>query len=332
MINFLKIFFLLILLSLLQPCSAKKIKFIDNIYKKIEETDTTYIRKSNKFFTAGITNSNWLELYKFKIDDININMRTDFSTKIGPTLGYKGIMASYLINIPNFFTGKYNNDYLFNLGINFGCFNFEITKLTDNNEKTITGYGKMFKAFDNANILFNGLKMTSFEIKADYFFNRKKYSNSAAYSNSKNITQIKNSGSLITGFSYQEQIIDIDFTELKTDITYEDLGSQHIESTNYCIDIGYGYNFVITKRILANLTIIPSFGLKRNKIKNNEENYIKNNYQSSIKGLFKCAIDYRWARYFACIKMQYNANLFFTNKYSLISAYTIINFTIGGKF
>jgi len=189
--------------------------------------------------------------------------------------------------------------------------------------------------FDSANISmnldlpFDNLYTKIFGVDLYYFFNHKRYSNSAAYTDSHTYSQHKSAGSLIAGISFTSHDLFFDFSELSNDDRFSalhDLETQNNSYNTYCISFGYGYNFIFSKKWLINLTLIPSIGIKIDKDKSNENEHF------TMRNKGKLALIYNLNRCFMGINCQYNSNWYYAKDYSISNSLGTFNLLYGVRF
>ena len=302
-------------------------KWIDKAFNKF---DTTYVKRLPNKFVLVLKSSNWLDSYDVLIDEKSaLELRSDLSYNIGLTFGYKFLLFNYAVNLSNNFAGQTVGSEEWDLHLNLNYLGINLYSFSNNGNTNISSIrGSNFS--NRVNESFSGLNTQSFWADAYYYFNKRRYSNSAAYSNNHRIQQHKSAGSFIAGFSYSKQQLYFDFNQLpekKQFVDLKELGEQFNKYNSYTISVGYGYNWVFSKRWLTNLSFIPSFG-----INDYHENSSSEGDNFSMNTKVMGALVYNKPRYFWGVSSQYYTNWYFSDSYTLSSSLGTFNVSYGFRF
>lgn len=287
--------------------------------------DSIYIGKTSNKFILSLKNSNWLDVYNFELnDDAKLNFRSNLCMNIGFMARYKYLAFGYTANMNDIYSDEKLKSKKYEINVNANRVSTQIRYVHNRGGININEYSDNDTTitFDNT---FDDLNSKYFTFDILYFFNNQKYSNSAAYNGSHSYHQIKNTGSWITGFSYALHDISFDFSKLAIENDYknfENFEKQKNFASTICINIGYGYNYLISKNWLANITVIPSAGIKI------DHESKGSNTLFTMKNNVKIALIYTKSFYYVGIDCQYHSNWYYENKYNL--GYSIGTFNISG--
>ena len=110
---------------------------------------------------------------------------------------------------------------------------------------------------------FGGFHRMSYGMSAYYIFNNRRYAQAAAYCFSK--YQRRSAGSLIAGIRLLHRDMSLNVQELP-DFAREQFAEDdelpRFLYNDYCVMVGYGYNWVLGKKWLLNLTLAPYTGYR----------------------------------------------------------------------
>ncbi|MBQ6191165.1 MAG: DUF4421 family protein [Bacteroidaceae bacterium] len=266
--------------------------------------DSTYIVRPEGKLTLklrGNLSGNSLHA-KGTID--GIRARTDLSTSHKATISigaaYRGISLSYSIN-PAKLAGFYK-DYELNFAFYSGRFCIDASY-----QRSLSLSGDMTVGEDAFRLERNEADMKVLNVTAYYVFNHRRYSVSAAYNQS--YIQRRSAGSWLAGLSYQGGSIE----------TSDDWKNQHPDDYTVRITVGhlgigggYGYNLVLGKRWLFNLTFLPTVVVyNRNKMTIDGESQHAGRMRFNMLFNERAAIVYNISpRYFAGASLVMTNSLF----------------------
>lgn len=263
--------------------------------------DSTYVKGTGYKFNGKITADSWMDVYNFRIPGGNsIYMNSDASTSMGLYLTYLAVSVGYDINFSKLFGGPDRSRQRFRFGFNCALFSAEAYMSKNDVGAKMTKFGDY-----NPNLPFNGINNESWGLDAYYFFNNKRYSEAAAFNYSK--IQQRSQGSWCAGFSIYSQKLDFDFSSLPK-FMLEQLpdwwnGYRYkVDTSNYAIRFGYGYNWVFHRGWLLGVSETPIVGLRKGYI--NDE-YRK--YSMSLYNRFKLSVVWNHDRWFAGVTTRFDA-------------------------
>lgn len=310
------------------------LKFCVNVYNWADgvfsTTDTAYVVGTGKRWRTRLINDAWNDSYYIKISkELNTIMSGDMHYLLGPSIQYMAVSYSYMFDLTHIFGGGPINykkqEFSFNCA-RFAAEGYYYENGGGSNIRTFGDYRneKNHKFFK---IPFSGIKMTNFGIDAYYFFNGYKYSQAAAYGFSK--IQKKSQGCFMAGFSYCNQDIQIDFSQLPEQLRpfARDVDSFYrFHYHDYNLLFGYGYNWVLSPHWLFNATIMPGIGF----------NHCYEDSQESSAKLFSLnahgmlSLTYNSGIWFAGLQSRFRGYWYQSNRYSLFS--TVQSIVLSGGF
>ena len=190
--------------------------------------------------------------------------KSHLSTKHKATISigaaYRGISAAYSIN-PAKLKGFYDD---YELNINYYASRFCIDA---SYQRSSSLSGDMTVGDKNLGMAEGEADMKVYNITGYYVFNHRRYCVSAAYNQS--YIQRRSAGSWLAGLSYQGGSIE---TSDERKERYPDDHDVRIYVGHVGIGGGYGYNLVLGRKWLLNLTFLPTFVVyNRNKLTINDE-------------------------------------------------------------
>ena len=228
------------------------------------------------------------------------HLSTSHKTTISIGAAYRGLSASYSIN-PAKLAGFYED---YELNFNYYASRFCIDA---SYQRSSSLSGDMTLGENTIRLGSGEADMKVFNITGYYVFNHRRYSVSAAYNQS--YIQRRSAGSWLAGLSYQGGSIKTsdERKELKPDSPDVRIGVGHIG-----IGGGYGYNLVLGKKWLLNLTLLPTFVVyNRNKLTINDESRHAGRMKFNMLFNERAAIVYNFSsRYFVGLTAVANNSLF----------------------
>ncbi len=311
----------------------KFLQFCVNIYnwgdRAFNSYDPDYVVGTGKRWKARIVNENWVDSYLMTLPErLTTHMLSNLYSNIGAYLQYMAVSYGYTYDIANIVGGNSTNHKKWEFGFNCARFNAEIYYQENTGGTFLRKFGK-YKKGHFFKEQFPGVELHNFGIEAYYFFNNRRYSQGAAYNFSK--IQKKSQGSFMAGFNYANQKINFDFSKLPENLLpYLTIPAKsylfHYKS--YALLIGYGFNWVITPKLLYNISAMPSFG-------------ISHCYEDSLEGekwMFalnvsaRTSLTYNLGNYFIGLIGKMNGHLYRSGTYSLFSAIENFSANIGIRF
>ncbi len=305
-----------------------------NIYDWGDRTfnsyDSLYVVGVGKNWKITSKSYNWMESYMLmfsaKSSDM-LHIRSDIYNDFGAYLSFMAVSVGYTAKINRFLGGGRKNRS--NLNFNFTCSriyaNLDITKTKGNTK--ITHFGKYEGPLPYD---FDAIDHSMLAGEAFYIFNFSHYSHAAAYCYSK--YQLKGAGSWLLGFSFNNQNINIDFSNLPSFMKkyLPDLEDKyHYRYTDYSLCGGYAHNWVMSpRRWLANITVFPSFGYRHSY--HDATDHRRNLLASSVHMRF--AFVYNHKALFASFNGRLDAYLYFNSKYTFFNSIESLSLVVGARF
>ncbi|MFT3738687.1 MAG: DUF4421 domain-containing protein [Breznakibacter sp.] len=303
-----------------------------SVNKWIDKTfgtyDTAFVKKSSNRYVGIVRSSNWLDFYHFNFgNDAAIAFRSDLCYNLGFSVGYKSILLGYSISLTDAFSNRSVGSRKLDFHVSTNRFSVDLYHVSNKGQTNLSSY-KSSDGQQNLRQPFDGLSTKTLTLDVYYYFNKYRYSSSAAYSRGYTNQQVKSAGSFITGLSYSSQNIFFDFTELSAEnpsLQIPQLGVQRIRYDSYCVNVGYGYNWLFSKAWLANVTVIPAVGVNVHHDKADEGNL-------SVNAKTKAALVYNAPRYFMGITCHYYSNWYFSDQYTLENSIGSFDILFGLRF
>lgn len=241
--------------------------FCVNVYNWADRVfnsyDEQYVRGTGKRWKASIVNDNWLDSYAMDFHGKTpIWMLSDPYCTAGPYLQYMAVSVGYAMDLTNIIGNRPLLHKRWDFA--FTCARFYAEAFYGKN--TGGTYLRRFGKYNGGHLIRKYLPGVSFEtysLTAYYFFNNRRYSQGAVYAFSK--LQVRSAGSWIAGISISNHDIDINFSSLSPNMLHY-LGSSdykyRFHYNDFAIVFGYGYNAVLGRGFVFNITAAPSVGFK----------------------------------------------------------------------
>lgn len=298
--------FLLALLSILIPVKGHAISFaLDSIAtwgkfprfvvdtyrwgdKFFNGYDTLYVKPTGYKFNAKLTTDSWADGYRFLLpNNTRIYMRSDPSTSIGAHLTYLAVSAGYDVNISNVFGHEKRARQRMKFGFSCMLFSAEAYLIRNDASVTIRQFGDRHSK-PNYHLPFDGIDNTTWGIDAYYYISHKRYSEAASFNYSR--LQRRSHGSLYVGMSYYNQQLSFDFNGIPDELKwrlpkYWDDNHYKVDSHNYAIRLGYGYNWVFAPGWVLGVSESPTIGLRNGYVNSDMQKY-----SFSLYNHLKCSV------------------------------------------
>ena len=246
----------------------KFVMFCYNTYmwgdRAFNSYDSAYVKPTGKNWKLFLKSNNWFDSYigtPFK--DMKVIMNSHLVSNIGVTLSFMAVSLGYSVSISNLIHGgKVSNKVDFS----FTCARFTADAYYWENHNEINVTYKD-KNTDNNRHTFRqaGISRKAMGVTAYYFFNNRRYAQAAAYCFSK--YQRRSAGSFLAGISMQHFDVKFDSEKMPEEaFDYISVQSElpRILYNDYCVLVGYGYNWVLSPKWLLNLTLTPYLGYRYN--------------------------------------------------------------------
>ena len=245
-------------------------RFCINTYrwgdKFFNSYDSTYVVGTGYKFNAKVTMDSWMDTYTFALPDHKyIAMNSRPATSIGLYLTYLAVSVGYDINVSKIFTGHDEARRRFRFGFNCSLFAAEAYLMRNDVGTKLTCFGTYSRP-EKMDYPFDGIDNSTWGVDAYYFFNHKKYSEAAAFNFSK--IQKRSQGCFYTGFSIYWQQTTFDFSSLPEYMKIQlpstwDNYTYHLDTRNYAIRFGYGYNWVFHRNWVLGVSESPIIGIRK---------------------------------------------------------------------
>lgn len=228
--------------------------------------DTVYVQSTGYKFNVKLTTDSWLDGYRFTLpNETHIFMRSDPSTSAGVYLTYLAVSAGYDVNFSKLFGGVDRSRQRFRFGFNCMLFAAEAYVIKNDVGTTIRRFGP-WNDSEHLAIPFDGINNSTWGIDAYYFFSHKRYSEAASFNFSR--IQKRSHGSFYTGFSIYSQKLDFDFSSIPEHLqqylpSYWPDKHYVVDTHNYAIRLGYGYNWVFAPKWVLGVSESPIIGVRK---------------------------------------------------------------------
>lgn len=286
--------------------------------------DTTYVVGTGKNWKLMGKSYNWMEATTLLFpEDKRLDMHTNLYSDAGARLSFMAVSVGYMWNI-NKLINSPSTRHTFDLSFTTSRFTLSYQTLSNEGGMVITKFGDYAKG-QKLRYHFNNVRLTSKNAEAFYFFRHRKYSHAAAYSYSK--YQLKSAGTWVAGFSFTEQRMHMNFSDLPQDmLEYLPLESpvynSHYES--YSLLGGYSYNWVLhPRRWMINAYSTVAMGYRRvfgTKRENLMRSLIANNINISVAAVYNHRALFAAGTLKAMGYINYNSNYYHVNFYPSITA------------
>ncbi len=309
-------------------------RFCVDAYNWVNTYDSAYVIDNGKNWKATLYSYNWNQSFNYVFDQFHhdlgrINIITTPNSDVGVSLDFLAFGFSYAWNVNQWFTGNKSPRSTFNLSLNCARFCLEYLHQESKGDAKIIRFGG-YNEGQRIFVPFDGISIRQTTVQGYYFLNNKKYSQAAAYAFSK--YQLRSAGSAIAGFSYGRRDINFDFSslpvEMLSDMTELPI-KNHFQYDNYNLLFGYGYNFVLHKKLLLNLTALPSVGYRHSYLQNRH----RNTRQMMATNLTaRGALVYNYGPCFLSLNARSDAAFLFNTDYSFFNTVQTVNLIAGFLF
>ena len=282
---------------------AKADILLTDRYYKISY-DTNYVVRPEGGLTLKLKGNQTGNSLRSKgtVNDVNFNshLSTSHKTTISIAGTYRGLSAAYSIN-PAKLRGFYDD---YELNFNYYTSRFCIDA---SYQRSSSLSGDMTLGDETLRLEQGEADMKVFNITGYYVFNHRRYCVSAAYNQS--YIQRRSAGSWLAGLSYQGGSIE---TSDERKERYPDDHDVRIYVGHVGIGGGYGYNLVLGRKWLLNLTFLPTFVVyNRNKLTINDESQHAGRMKFNMLFNERAAVVYNFSsRYFVGLTGVANNSLF----------------------
>lgn len=311
----------------------KFIKFCVDVYnwgnKAFNSYDEEYVEGTGKKWKAYVKSDNWLDSYAMIFNHkMPVWMLSDIYCNLGVSLSFMAVSIGYSIDLSNVIGNKPAQHKKFET--NFSCARFWID--FHYNENDGGTYIRRFGDYNDGHLFKKHIETVDFRsvgLDAFYIFNNRRYSQGAAYSFAK--YQRKSAGSILAGFTVSRHEIDVNFSTLPENILQYLTSSQlayKFHFIDYCLMIGYGYNWVFARNFLFNITALPAIGLKHQfkDCEGGRQDIISFN----VRG--RMSLTYNYKDFYAGITGKMDGYWFRGHKYNFFNSIENASLTLGVRF
>ncbi|MBR5593204.1 MAG: DUF4421 domain-containing protein [Bacteroidaceae bacterium] len=279
--------------------TLKTVDFVDRLLNTI---DTTYVADNLYNMTIMPEHSFNYEHYSFSTTGRqrqSLRIAPDSYNKLTFNIGWRWIILGYGID---FQKSKPEKDIKLSLlSPRVGLDLFYRKSNEEYKIKNLKGFYNNDRPIENNNKKFDGLAIKQIGFNLYYVFN-KRFSYPAAYRQS--TIQRASAGSFILGAGYNRQELTFDHNCLDPEIELqlkEELKFNNIRYNNFCINLGYSYNWVFARNFLANIALTPSVGYKHILIEKTERDRLHSGINFDLST--RAAMVYNNGKYYAGISL-----------------------------
>ena len=316
----------------------KFLKFCVDVYnwgdKTFNSYNPEYVIGTGKRWKVRLVSDNWADTYAMRLPDgVRTNMSSDVYSNIGAYIQYMAVSVGSSYDIEKLFNKKEPSHKKYEFGFICALFNAELYYHENRGGVNLRRFGN----FNDGKLIkeyFPGVTMYTLGFDAYYFFNNKKYSQGAAYNFAK--YQLKSQGSFMAGFSFTNQKLTFDFSQLPENIvntiheSHPDFYPRdyYFHYNSFALLAGYGYNWVILPKLLFNVTVMPSIGFSHYY----EDSLEGNKYLLSLNIQGRLSLTYNLGNYFFGIFGKMNGHYYKQGSMSLFSSIENFSAYVGLRF
>ncbi|MDO4510459.1 MAG: DUF4421 domain-containing protein [Bacteroidales bacterium] len=303
-----------------------------NVYrwgdKAFNSYDTTYVVGTRKNWKLMLKNNNWLSSFNGNLydDTFPISMHSNVTSSFGLQLSFMAVSLSYMFNLNDLLTGNKVKNKKFDFS--FTCSRLYLSSYYYRDD--FPYYIHKFARYTDGlkkDYEFDGVSRTLYGANLFYIFNHKRYAQAAPYCFSK--YQRKSSGSFMAGIHAFHEDVNMDYTQIKEEHPeYEIPDNFSYKYDGYSLLFGYGYNWVLGKHWLFNITTIPGVGYRHTYSSSSEgkKDFWSFDYRA------KMALILNKGKFFYGLHLLTEGRWYLTKLHSLFSANHDLNVTIGFRF
>lgn len=292
--------------------------------------DTTYVVGTGRRWKTRVAFDGWADSYNMNLNrELPVTLISEPYINASVNLQYMAVGISYGVDLNNLFFTKPVKHQKFEFGFNCARFNLDLAfnrNAGGTYVRTLGDYkrGHLFKSY------FPGVDMTNLSADMYYYFNNYKYANGAAYYFSK--IQKRSAGSFILGFSYAYEDIKFDFNQMPEDLqpflSSLDERNLRFHYNSYCLLFGYGFNWVLNKHFLYNVSVMPSIGV----INCYEDSTDGSAAMLSLNAKGRMSLTYNKGDFFTCLIVKADGKWYKTGRLSSFNAIENFSLSVGVRF
>ncbi len=295
--------------------------------------DTTYVAPTGYRFNVKLRTDSWLDYNTFRLDKnhYEMDMHSYPSTSTGLWLTYMAVSVGYDINVSQLLNLTHSSRKRFNFQFNCMLFAADLYLIRSDAKMKISRFGPVDHTRP-VDIPYDGMHTSEWGLDTYYFFNHKHYSQAAAFNYGR--IQRRSSGSLFAGLSFTGNDTRFDFSMLPTDMLeqipsswphYVYLAHAH----NYAFKLGYGYNWMLSRRCMIGVSEAPSVGVRYGYVSSSAEGSKTSAY---LYNRFKISFVYNYKHWFAGVVGEAATNLVGGKDHTLITNNLSAEVSVGYRF
>lgn len=291
--------------------------------KAFNSYDTAYVVGTGKHWKLMVKSMNWADTYSGEpIPESHIFVRSHLTSNVGLQLSFMAVSVGFTMGVTDLIHGKGKSK---KVDFSFTCARFAADAYyMENVGATTMDYRHKSDEMKYKGTIhdFKGLKRKSYGLGAYYIFNNRRYAQGAAYCFSK--YQKRSAGSWIAGFNMQHRDLQFnadEFPQVVRDRLPAGVDLPRFLYNDYCVMVGYGYNWAVGKGWLLNLTIAPYAGY-RHVIATQHENHVST---ISLNMRARMAAVYNHKQYFVGLLGYSDVHRYRTDDYYFYGS--ILDFT-----
>lgn len=313
---------------------------VKKFVRGFSHVDTNYIEPQKYNLQIMLQNTNTYEQYTvWNSNGQRINFAPEPTVKIGPYFGWRFLFLGYTIDIHNL-VGNSKKEFdvsLYSSQLGFDLF----WRKTGNDYKiksiTLDGTNEISEMND---VPFSGFEASIKGFNLYYICNHNKFSYPAAFSQS--TKQQKSCGSLMFGIGYTKQTLAIDWDAInsliqeKVPVSVGSIDSSlitgKVEYSDFCISMGYGYNWVFAKNWLFAASISAGLGYKYSKSDTQYKKFRLHDFSLknfNIDGIGRFGLVWNNSHWFAGSSIILHAYNYHKKKFSTNTMFGSMNIYMG---
>lgn len=309
------------------------IKFCVDLYNWGDRTfnsyDTTYVVGTGRRWKTRICLDAWTDSYNMNLGgNMPMTLISSPYSTAAIYLQYMAVGINYGVDLNNLMFNKPVNHKKMEFGFNCARFNLDLSF----NQHIGGSYIRTFGNYNRGHLMreyLPGLQMTTFNADLYYYFNNRKYANGAAYYFSK--FQKKSAGSAILGISYAYEDLHLDLAELPDNLKpYMVIEEKNFRFHYHAYNIlfGYGFNWVISQRLLFNVSVMPSLGWMH--CYEDSSAGTADLLSMNFKG--RMSLTYNKGDFFTCLIARIDGHYYNSRRLSVFSAIENASLSVGVRF
>lgn len=300
--------------------------------KTFNSYDPDYVQATGKNWKFLVKCDAWNQSFRYVFDLFNrdnVEIRSKANVDLGMTLQFMAVGLTYTRAMDESIYGSKNKRHTFEFS--FTCSRFSIEALSRHTEGG--AYIDRFGTYSDGQRIhmpFEGLETSTTSLTGFYFFNHKRYSQSAAYAYSK--YQLRSAGSWLGGLQWAHKKMIMDFSDLSDEMKESNPEFPLISTydfNEYSLLGGYAYNWVINKHFLFNITAMPCLGYRKSEL-HSENRQSRELITANMLG--RASLTYNNGMLFVGIVAKFNGGFILNRHYSLFNSTQTGNAIVGLRF